>query len=101
MSCVLCALVRKGPGSRSRVGDPGTWIQCVPHCLIFCLEKLVISDFTDFYSHKNPVGKYMEESSSILISNYLDVVSVSGVLDFVQLNTDEVCSVFRRFIHGS
>jgi hypothetical protein len=27
---VLCALVRKGPGSRSKVWDPGTWIQCVP-----------------------------------------------------------------------
>jgi hypothetical protein len=29
---VVCALVRKGPGSRSKVWDPGTWIQCVPHC---------------------------------------------------------------------
>jgi hypothetical protein len=28
---VCCALVRKGPGSRSKVWDPGTWIQCVPH----------------------------------------------------------------------
>jgi hypothetical protein len=44
---VCCALVRKGPGSRSKVWDPGTWIQCVPHfpVLFFCLEISVMSNF--------------------------------------------------------
>jgi hypothetical protein len=27
--CVVCAQVRMGPGSRSKVWDPGPWIQCV------------------------------------------------------------------------
>jgi hypothetical protein len=39
----------------------------------------------------------MEKSSWILISNYLDVVLVSGDLDFVQLNTDEVVLYFADF----
>jgi hypothetical protein len=43
------------------------------------------------------VGKNMEKSSWILISNYLDDVLVSGVLDFVQLNTDEVALYFADF----
>jgi hypothetical protein len=37
----------------------------------------------------------MEKSSWILISNYLGVVLVSGVLDFVQLNTD--FSMVKRY----
>jgi hypothetical protein len=33
----------------------------------------------------------------MLIENYLDVVLVSGVLDFVQLNKDEVVLYFANF----
>jgi hypothetical protein len=29
--CVVCAQVGMGPGSRSKVWDPGPWIQCVLH----------------------------------------------------------------------
>ena len=39
----------------------------------------------------------MEKSSWLLISNYPDVVLVSGVLDFVQLNTDGVALYFAGF----
>jgi hypothetical protein len=31
--CGVCAQVRMGPGSRSKVWDPGPWIQCVLHML--------------------------------------------------------------------
>jgi hypothetical protein len=43
------------------------------------------------------VGKNMEKFSWILINNYVDVVLVSGVLDFAQLNTDEVVPYFADF----